>query len=31
VDLSKVNTKENQFIWLSLGIASLTVISLFII
>lgn len=31
VDLSIVNTKDNQFIWLSLGIASMTIISLFII
>jgi tetratricopeptide (TPR) repeat protein len=31
VDLSTVNTKDNQFIWLSLGIASLTIVSLFII
>lgn len=31
VDLTKVNTKENQFIWLSLAIASLTIMSLFII
>jgi tetratricopeptide (TPR) repeat protein len=30
VDLSTVNTKDNQFIWLSLGIASMTIISLFI-
>lgn len=31
VDLSKINTQDNQFIWLSLGIASLTIASLFII
>lgn len=31
VDLTKVNTKDNQFIWLSLGVASLTIVSLFIL
>ncbi|MBL1210365.1 tetratricopeptide repeat protein [Geminocystis sp. GBBB08] len=31
VDLSSVNTKENQFIWLSLGIASMMIVSLLII
>ncbi len=31
VDLSAVNTKDNQFIWLSLGITSMTIVCLFII
>ncbi|BAQ66810.1 tetratricopeptide repeat protein [Geminocystis sp. NIES-3709] len=30
IDLSKVNTKDNQFIWLSLGVTSITIVGLFI-